>query len=100
MLRSGIKGDTPVEKVEEKELEAFAGNLKSLRLKVTGTGDHESSQVTAGGVSTSEIEVLTMESKLCKGLYIVGELLDIDGNCGGYNLQWAFTSGVIAGRNC
>ncbi|MBP5159229.1 MAG: aminoacetone oxidase family FAD-binding enzyme [Lachnospiraceae bacterium] len=100
MLRAGIKGDTPIESVTDSALEAFAKILKDLRMEVTGTGSHSSAQVTAGGVSTEETDEKTMESKLVKGLYIVGELLDIDGNCGGYNLQWAFTSGVIAGRSC
>ncbi len=49
------------------------------------------------GVSTDEVDNQTMESKLVKGLYIVGELLDIDGDCGGFNLQWAWSSGYIAG---
>ena len=53
-------------------------------------------QVTAGVVFTKEIIQGTLESKLLEGLYVVGELLDVDGTCGGYNLQWAFTSGYIA----
>lgn len=53
--------------------------------------------MTAGGVSTDEIDNKTMESKLVKGLYIVGELMDIDGDCGGFNLQWAWSSGYMAG---
>nr|MCR4599738.1 NAD(P)/FAD-dependent oxidoreductase [Acetatifactor sp.] len=63
-----------------------------------GTGDFQNCQVSAGGVDPSQID-RTMESKLIKGLYIVGELLDVDGRCGGYNLQWAWTSGYLAGKN-
>ena len=55
--------------------------------------------MTAGGVKTNEINSQTMESKIVKGLYIVGELLDIDGDCGGFNLQWAWSSGYVAGLN-
>ena len=51
-----------------------------------------------GGVDTSEIDPDTMESKLVKGLYFAGEILDVDGICGGYNLQWAWTSGYLAGK--
>lgn len=57
----------------------------------------EQAQVCSGGVDTSEINSHTMESKLQKGLYLAGELLDIDGSCGGYNLQWAWSSGAVAG---
>ena len=56
-------------------------------------------QVTAGGILTADINSKTMESKLCKGLYMTGEILDIDGDCGGYNLQWAWSSGYVAGVN-
>jgi predicted flavoprotein YhiN len=56
-------------------------------------------QVTKGGAVTSEFNPNTMESKLVKNLYAVGEVLDIDGDCGGYNLQWAWSSGILAGRS-
>ena len=55
-------------------------------------------QVTAGGVSVREVIEGTLESKIHRGLYFAGELLDVDGTCGGYNLQWAFTSGYISGN--
>ena len=55
-------------------------------------------QVTAGGVTLSGVHAKTMESKLQKGLYLTGELLDVDGTCGGYNLQFAFATGILAGR--
>ena len=57
------------------------------------------SQVTHGGVRTDEVNEKTFESKLKKGLYIIGEALDIDGDCGGYNLQWAFSSAMAAAEN-
>ncbi len=57
----------------------------------------ESAQVTAGGICTGEFDPKTMESRLVPGLYACGELLDIDGDCGGYNLQWAWSSGHCAG---
>lgn len=55
--------------------------------------------MTAGGIDTKEIDSSTMESKLIKGLYFAGEIIDIDGDCGGFNLQWAWSSGYIAGQN-
>ena len=65
---------------------------------MTGTQSFEQAQVTAGGVSTDEIDPRTFESRLYPGLYITGESVDVDGPCGGYNLHFAFTSGILAGR--
>ena len=67
-------------------------------LTISDTKGFEHAQVCAGGVNTEEINVKTMESKITKGLYIVGELMDVDGLCGGYNLHWAFATGLIAGK--
>ena len=63
-----------------------------------GTEGFESAQVTAGGICTDEFDPVTMESRLVPGLYACGEVLDIDGDCGGYNLQWAWSSGYVAGQ--
>jgi predicted flavoprotein YhiN len=59
----------------------------------------ENAQVTAGGVLTDDFDPYTLESKKIPGLFVCGELLDVDGDCGGYNLQWAWSSGCVAGRN-
>lgn len=79
------------------ELEKIARMIKSWRFDVTGTMPWENAQVTAGGIKLDEVNKETMESRIVKGLYITGELLDIDGPCGGYNLQWAWSSGALAG---
>lgn len=79
------------------ERNALVGVLKSLTMEVTGTNQWNQSQVTAGGVDIEELDPETLMSKLSKNLYITGELMDIDGDCGGYNLQWAFSSGYVAG---
>jgi predicted flavoprotein YhiN len=71
---------------------------KNLHLTVLGTMGMEQAQVTAGGIRTEEFNPQTMESLLCPGLYAAGEVLDIDGDCGGYNLQWAWSSGRLAGE--
>ena len=71
--------------------------MKEFGLTVTGTKDFAMAQVTAGGINLSEVCPETMESRLQKGLYITGELLDVDGTCGGYNLQFAFATGILAG---
>lgn len=71
--------------------------LKNMAFPVTCTKGWEESQVTRGGVNRSEIDRETLESKLVDGLYFCGEVLDVDGRCGGYNLQWAWASGRAAG---
>ena len=71
--------------------------IKSFEIMLTEPMGMDSAQVTAGGVCTTQFDPQSMESKLIPGLYACGELLDIDGDCGGYNLQWAWSSGRLAG---
>ena len=71
--------------------------IKSFRLEISDGMPFAQAQVCSGGVDTDEVDAVTMESRLAKGLYFAGELLDIDGTCGGYNLQWAWSSGAAAG---
>ncbi len=84
--------------ISDKELKRLVDALKNFRLEVTGTMSWNNAQVTAGGIVTDDINPSTMESKFINGLYFTGEILDIDGDCGGYNLQWAWSSGYIAGK--
>lgn len=79
------------------ELSALARCLISLRVPVTGTGGFEQAQVATGGVTPDAIDQETMESVKSAGCYVAGELMDIDGICGGYNLHWAFATGHLAG---
>ncbi|MCY6958160.1 BaiN/RdsA family NAD(P)/FAD-dependent oxidoreductase [Clostridium brassicae] len=72
--------------------------LKEWEFQITGTNGFNNSQVTAGGVNTKEINPLTLESKILKNLYFAGEIIDVDGDCGGFNLQWAWASGFIAAK--
>ncbi len=73
--------------------------LKDIRFTVTASRGFEEAVVTAGGVDTKEVDPRTMESKIVPGLYFCGEVLDVDGPCGGYNLQIAWSTGFVAGRN-
>ena len=73
--------------------------VKALEISLTDTMGMDSAQVTAGGILTSEFNAETMESRLVPGLFACGEVLDIDGDCGGYNLQWAWSSGRLAGKS-
>lgn len=80
------------------EKEQLVKNLISFKVEVIGTNSFEQAQVCSGGVPLTEINPNTMESHLVKDLYIVGELLDVDGDCGGYNLGFAWMSGIKAGK--
>ncbi len=75
-----------------------ASLLKNLRVPVAHTKGWNEAQVTCGGVRREEIDPLTMQSRLTEGLYFCGEVADVDGRCGGFNLQWAWSSGAVAGR--
>lgn len=88
-----------LEFLSKDEIRKLSQILTSWHFKVIGSQSWGNAQVTAGGVNTDEIDSKTMESKIVEGLYIVGELLDIDGDCGGFNLQWSWSSGYIAGLN-
>ena len=87
----------PLAGVPDEALAALAKKIKNFALPVTGVSGFESAQVTAGGVRTAEFRADTLESRLAPGVFACGEVLDIDGDCGGYNLQWAWSSGYVAG---
>ena len=90
--QAGINYDINVCELSKEEIYKLAHTLKNLEFSVSGYKDEDSGQITCGGVDTDEINPSTMESKKIKNLYIIGEIVDVDGDCGGYNLQWAFSS--------
>lgn len=83
--------------LSRKEIQAISNIIKNFKLQIKGTSTWNNAQVTKGGADVSQFNADTMESRLVKGLYCCGEVLDVDGDCGGYNLQWAWSSGYIAG---
>ena len=83
--------------LQNKDLERLLAQMKEFKLRINGTNSFDHAQVCAGGVPTAELHPATMESKLVKRLYLCGEIVDVDGTCGGYNLQWAWSSGYLAG---
>jgi len=93
----------PTDSYDIKSLRKILGNLsgllKGMKINITGDSGFENAQTTQGGVILKEIDEKTMESYKYPGMYFAGEILDVDGMCGGYNLQWAWTTGYIAGRN-
>ena len=93
----GISGYVPINQLEEAEIDTVCKAVKGFEVALSEPMGMDSAQVTAGGIVTKEFDPETMESKLVPGLYACGEVLDIDGDCGGYNLQWAWSSGRLAG---
>ncbi len=96
---AGVKGKAFARELNDREAEAVCRVVKALEITLTEPLGMDSAQVTAGGILTEQFDANTMESRLIPGLYVCGELLDIDGDCGGYNLQWAWSSGRCAGLN-
>lgn len=94
---AGISVRTEAARISDKEIKQLVTQIKQWQVFISDTNSFANAQVTAGGISTSEVDYHTMESKIVKGLYFMGELLDIDGTCGGYNLQWAWSTGYVAG---
>ncbi len=95
----GFKLCNKASSLSDKDIKYLAKTLKDLRFKVTSNTGFLNSQVTAGGLSTKEFDDKTMMSKKIKGLFATGEILDIDGDCGGFNLAWAWGSGILAGES-
>ena len=96
---AGISAYVPIAQLEEYEIENVVHAVKHFEAALTEPMGMDAAQVTAGGIVTGEFDPTTMESRLVPGLYACGEVLDIDGDCGGYNLQWAWSSGRLAGTH-
>lgn len=97
---SGIHEDKQVNQITREERKSLVKLLKNLEISITAARPIEEAIVTAGGVSTDEINPSTMESKLVKGLFFAGEIIDVDAYTGGFNLTIAFSTGHLAGMNC
>ena len=98
--RAGISPDKAMHQITREERQRMVELLKNFRFTITKARPIEEAIVTAGGVSVKEVSPKTMESKLVRGLYFTGEVLDIDGMTGGFNLQAAFSTGYLAGTAC
>jgi hypothetical protein len=94
----GLPLTEPVSRLQDSALTDLAGLIKDWQVTVTGTRNWTQAQVTAGGIATGDFDAGTLMSRKVPGLYAAGEVLDIDGDCGGYNLQWAWSSGLLAGE--
>lgn len=87
-----------IEQMSDNMITLLVDEIKDFKLDVLGTKGFTNAQVTSGGVNINEIDPDTMKSKIISNLYICGEVADVDGGCGGFNLQWAFASGLLAGE--
>ncbi|MBE7020728.1 MAG: NAD(P)/FAD-dependent oxidoreductase [Ruminococcaceae bacterium] len=97
---SGINPDTKVNQITRAERKTLVGLLKNLSFEIKSKGDIEEAIITDGGISVKEINPKTMESKIINGLFFAGEIIDVHGYTGGFNLQIAFSTGYTAGMNC
>ena len=98
VTRLGYSLAMPVRALSDGDISRIVRTVKGVELPVTGTMGMEGAQVTAGGIRTAEFDPETLESRLIPSLFACGEVLDVDGDCGGYNLQWAWSSGRLAGN--
>ena len=96
---SGIRFSAKLNTLHERDINNLCNAVKCCMIHISDTNGFDNAQVCAGGVSLQEIDIKSMESLLTEGLYFAGELLDVDGICGGYNLQWAWASGYLAGKH-
>ena len=94
----GVAGDTTMAHLTRDARRTLVHALAAWPLDVTGSRGYRVAEVTAGGVPLEEIDAATMASRRCPGLYLAGEILDVDGRIGGFNFQWAWASGAVAGR--
>jgi predicted flavoprotein YhiN len=94
---AGLAPDTILSNIKKPQRDTLFHLLTHFQLKVTGTRGFDYCQVSTGGVSLMEVNPETMESLIIPGLFFAGEVLDVVGPCGGYNLQFAFSTGAIAG---
>ncbi len=99
MKKAGIKENTLASKLTDKNIEMLVVTLKQLELKIDGVRDFNYSQVTKGGASASDFNTKTLMSKKQNGLFACGEILNVNGDCGGYNLHFAWTSGRLSGAS-
>ena len=90
--------DKPVKQYDEKEIIVIASIFHQWRISPSGTEGYRKAEVTKGGIDTNELSSKTFETRKVKGLYFVGEVIDVTGWLGGFNLQWAWSSGYCAGH--
>lgn len=99
LKRANLSKDMECNKLNKSNLIKLINIIKYFEVNINNTNPFDQAQVTVGGIDTEQVNSKTMESKIVKDLYFTGEILDVDGTCGGYNLQWAWSSGYLAGSS-
>lgn len=99
LKQAGVSAQEKLSQIKQNQLKEVVFLAKSFEFIISGTKGYDFAQVTSGGADTREFDRETMQSKKIRGLYCIGELLDVDGDCGGYNLNWAWSSGRLAAKN-
>ncbi|MFH1800807.1 MAG: NAD(P)/FAD-dependent oxidoreductase [Candidatus Omnitrophota bacterium] len=98
LKKNGIDPRSRLDQISKRERESFIRSLFNYPVRVSGSQGYEKAEVTAGGVDLREIDAKTLESNLCARLFFAGEVLNVDGRIGGFNFQWAWSSGTVVGR--
>lgn len=96
---SGINLGTKCGFITEKGIKSLVNTMNNFKVGIIGTNSFDNAQTCAGGVEVNQLNPYTLESNYVKGLFFAGEIIDVDGACGGYNLQWAWSTGYVAGKN-
>jgi len=99
LVRAEVDSKTAANQLTKKQKQAISAILMRDTFSISGTTGFKNAMVTAGGIALGEVDLKTFECKKIPGLHIIGETLDVDGDTGGYNIQFAFSSGVLAGEN-
>jgi len=99
LKKSEINKKKRMKDLTDEDITSLVQTIKYFNVNITDTLGFESAQICSGGIDLKEINITTMEFKKIKGMYVCGEILDVDGICGGYNLQWAWSSGFLAGKS-
>ena len=98
LRRLAIDGESILARLSRENRRRLAHALVEWPLPIAGTRGYNYAEVTAGGLALTEIDPATMESRVCPGVYLVGEILDVDGRIGGFNFQWAWATAHVAAR--
>jgi predicted Rossmann fold flavoprotein len=99
IVEKSVDIDKNVANLSKSERKKLISNIVDFKIPIYDTQDFDKSEVTIGGIDCKDVDKYSLESKKIKGLYFCGEVLDVDGDCGGYNLQWAWSSGYIVGKS-
>jgi hypothetical protein len=94
----GFNPEAIVSELDDEQIDNLGENLTAYRIRIAGTRGWNEAEFTAGGIDISEVKIGTLESKQVPQLYFCGEILDVDGDIGGFNLSWAWSSGFVAGK--